>query len=74
MTSTCRRRGAFSPSSGSLVDKEDKQNPLSDDDLVVELKKLGMNVARRTITKYRQKMDIPSSRQRKDWSKVASAN
>ena len=55
-----------------VVDKEDKQNPLSDDDLVVELKKLGLNVARRTITKYRQKMDIPSSRQRKDWSKVAA--
>ncbi|MCE9525683.1 MAG: RNA polymerase factor sigma-54, partial [Planctomycetales bacterium] len=57
-----------------VVDKEDKQNPLSDDDLVVELKKLGLNVARRTITKYRQKMDIPSSRQRKDWSKAAASS
>ncbi len=53
-----------------IVDKEDKQNPLSDDDLVAELKKLGLNVARRTVTKYRQKMGIPSSRQRRDWSKV----
>ncbi len=51
------------------IDKEDKQNPLSDDELVMELKKQGLNVARRTITKYRQKMDIPSSRQRRDWSK-----
>ena len=50
-----------------VVDKEDKQSPFSDDDLVLELKKQGLNVARRTITKYRQKMDIPSSRQRKDW-------
>ncbi len=52
-----------------VVDKEDKQHPLSDDDLVEELKKLGLTVARRTITKYRQKMGIPSSRQRKDWGK-----
>jgi RNA polymerase sigma-54 factor len=53
-----------------VVDKEDKQNPLSDDDLVIRLKEVhGLNVARRTITKYRMKMGIPSSRQRRDWSK-----
>jgi RNA polymerase sigma-54 factor len=51
-----------------IVDKEDKRNPLSDDDLVTELKKQGLNVARRTVTKYRQKMGIPSSRQRRDWA------
>jgi RNA polymerase sigma-54 factor len=51
-----------------VVDKEDKANPLSDDDLVKELKRHGLTVARRTITKYRQKMGIPSSRQRRDWS------
>ncbi len=51
-----------------IVDKEDKKNPLSDDDLVEELKKHGLSVARRTITKYRKKMGIPSSRQRRDWS------
>jgi RNA polymerase sigma-54 factor len=51
-----------------IVDKEDKKNPLSDDDLVLKLKEQGLNVARRTITKYRQKMGIPSSRQRRDWS------
>jgi RNA polymerase sigma-54 factor len=53
-----------------LVDKEDKQHPYSDDELVKQLKQQGLNVARRTVTKYRQKMDIPSSRQRRDWSKV----
>jgi RNA polymerase sigma-54 factor len=52
-----------------LIEKEDKQKPHSDDDLVTELSKLGLNVARRTITKYRKKLGIPSSRQRKDWSK-----
>lgn len=54
-----------------VVDKEDKTNPFSDDDLVKELKKHGLTVARRTITKYRQKMGIPSSRQRRDWSQKA---
>jgi RNA polymerase sigma-54 factor len=53
-----------------IVDKENKMSPLSDDDLVEELKKQGLVVARRTVTKYRQKMGIPSSRQRRDWSKT----
>ena len=42
--------------------------PLSDEDLVGELEKLGMKVARRTVIKYRQTMGIPSSPQRRDWS------
>jgi len=52
-----------------LVDNEDKSSPYSDDDLVKELQRQGFTVARRTITKYRKKMNIPSSRQRRDWSK-----
>jgi RNA polymerase sigma-54 factor len=51
-----------------VVDNENKSKPFSDDQLVSELKKHGLTVARRTITKYRQKMGIPSSRQRRDWS------
>ncbi len=51
-----------------LVESEDKSKPLSDDELVRGLKALGLNVARRTITKYREKLSIPSSRQRKDWT------
>jgi RNA polymerase sigma-54 factor len=54
-----------------VIDAEDKANPFSDDELVKELRKRGMVVARRTITKYRQKMDIPSSRQRRDWTQTA---
>jgi RNA polymerase sigma-54 factor len=54
-----------------VIDAEDKSNPFSDDELVRELRKRGLVVARRTITKYRQKMDIPSSRQRRDWSQPA---
>jgi len=50
-----------------LIDKEDKSKPFSDEALVDELRATGMSVARRTVTKYRKKMGIPSSRQRRDW-------
>lgn len=48
-----------------VVDAEDKTNPMSDDELVEALKKHGYNLARRTVTKYRKALNIPSSRQRK---------
>ena len=51
-----------------IVDAEDKSKPLSDDQLVAELAKHGLKVARRTVTKYRKAMNIPSSRKRKDWT------
>jgi len=51
-----------------IIDAEDKQRPLSDEELVRQLAKHGVTVARRTVTKYRKAMDIPSSRQRRDWS------
>ncbi len=51
-----------------IVDHEDKQSPYSDDELVRELAKHGLTVARRTVTKYRKAMNIPSSRQRRDWT------
>jgi RNA polymerase sigma-54 factor len=52
-----------------LIDGEDKAKPYSDDEIVKRLKALGFPVARRTVTKYRKKLNIPSSRQRRDWSK-----
>ena len=51
-----------------IIDKEDKANPLSDEDLVAKLQEAGYPVARRTVTKYRKMLNIPSSRQRKDWT------
>src|SRR5205823_11187154 len=51
-----------------IVDHENKRNPFSDDELVAELAKHGVTVARRTVTKYRKAMNIPSSRQRRDWT------
>ena len=50
-----------------LIDNEDKQNPKSDEQLVLDLAEQGIHVARRTVTKYRKAMDIPSSRQRRQW-------
>lgn len=51
-----------------LIDREDKSNPLSDEDIVARLHDVGYPVARRTVTKYRKMLKIPSSRQRRDWS------
>ncbi|MHB1037244.1 MAG: RNA polymerase factor sigma-54 [Pirellulales bacterium] len=56
-----------------IIDGENKQQPLSDDELVGELAKGGLTVARRTVTKYRKAMKIPSSRQRRDWGAHAPA-
>ena len=55
-----------------IIDHEDKQNPYSDDELVHQLAAHGLKVARRTVTKYRKSMNIPSSRQRRDWLKHES--
>jgi RNA polymerase sigma-54 factor len=50
-----------------IIAKEDKQNPLSDEEIVDALAKHGFPVARRTVTKYRKALRIPSSRQRKQF-------
>jgi len=55
-----------------LVSNEDKSSPLSDEELVTRLNEAGYPVARRTVTKYRKMLKIPSSRQRKDWSLSAT--
>ena len=48
-----------------IVDNEDKSTPLSDAGLADELKKAGIEIARRTVVKYRQQLDIPPARRRK---------
>lgn len=50
-----------------IIAKEDKHNPLSDEEIVESLGKQGIPVARRTVTKYRKALRIPSSRQRKEF-------
>jgi len=46
------------------IDKEDKNNALTDDELAEILKKQGYSIARRTVAKYRQQLNIPVARLR----------
>ncbi len=47
-----------------LIAKEDKANPMSDEEIVEALSQTGVPVARRTVTKYRKALRIPSSRRK----------
>lgn len=49
----------------ALIDAEDPRRTLSDDKLVTMLQGEGVDIARRTVAKYREAMSIPSSVQRK---------
>lgn len=49
-----------------VVDEEDKRNPLNDDKLVEALKERGYVIARRTAAKYREQLNIPVARLRKE--------
>jgi RNA polymerase sigma-54 factor len=48
-----------------LIEEEDPRKPLTDDHLAAELKAQGINVTRRTVAKYREDMQIPSTHQRR---------
>ena len=48
------------------VDAEDKKKPLTDDQLVEQMNSRGYKVARRTIAKYRDQLNIPKARLRKE--------
>ncbi|MCH7408823.1 RNA polymerase factor sigma-54 [Belliella sp. DSM 111904] len=50
----------------SMVDNENKRKPLSDDKLVKLLNDKGYNIARRTVAKYREQLQIPVARLRKE--------
>ena len=49
-----------------LVDDEDEKKPLTDDELVILMEKAGYQIARRTVAKYRQMLDIPVARLRRE--------
>ncbi|MEM9325404.1 MAG: RNA polymerase factor sigma-54 [Bacteroidota bacterium] len=49
-----------------IIDGEDKKKPLSDDKLEKLLKGHGYNIARRTVAKYREQLNIPVARLRKE--------
>lgn len=50
----------------ALVDEEDKRKPLTDDELVELMQGKGYQIARRTVAKYRQMLDIPVARLRRE--------
>ncbi|MHC4481649.1 MAG: RNA polymerase factor sigma-54, partial [Planctomycetota bacterium] len=50
-----------------VIGSEDKSNPLSDEQVAAELAKQGIDIARRTVSKYRKVLSIPSSRRRREY-------
>ncbi|MBC7722260.1 MAG: RNA polymerase factor sigma-54 [Pedobacter sp.] len=50
----------------NMIDAEDKQKPLSDEFLTDMLNEKGYNIARRTVAKYREQLNIPVARLRKE--------
>ena len=48
------------------IGNENKQKPVTDDELANILKGKGYNIARRTVAKYREQLDIPVARMRKE--------
>ncbi len=49
-----------------LVGSEDKRHPLTDDELCAQLNQKGYNIARRTVAKYREQLEIPVGRMRRE--------
>jgi len=49
-----------------LLESEDKHKPFSDDELTEQLQEKGYNIARRTVAKYREQLNIPVARLRKE--------
>ena len=54
-----------------MIENEKPRNPISDDEIVETLKAGGINVARRTVAKYRKVQNIPASFMRKRQSTLA---
>lgn len=50
------------------IEGEEKTKPLTDDELAAILKEKGYSIARRTVAKYREQLDIPVARLRKELS------
>jgi RNA polymerase sigma-54 factor len=48
------------------IEAEEKRKPLTDDELTALLKSKGYNIARRTVAKYREQLNIPVARLRKE--------
>jgi RNA polymerase sigma-54 factor len=57
-----------------LIDAETAADVLSDDTIVEKLRDAGIEIARRTVAKYREAMRIPSSVQRRREKQAVAAN
>ncbi len=53
----------------SMIENEDAEDVLSDDRIVTMLRMDGIDIARRTVAKYREAMRIPSSLKRRRMAK-----
>jgi len=51
----------------AIIENEDKQNPLNDDEIVEKLQAQGIELARRTVAKYRKILNIATARQRREF-------
>ena len=49
-----------------IVDQEDKNTPYNDDELTERMNQKGFPLARRTVAKYRQLLNIPTARLRRE--------
>ena len=49
-----------------VIRSEDKKRPVNDDELTTELQAKGFRIARRTVAKYREQLDIPVARLRRE--------
>ena len=50
----------------SVIEQENKQSPLTDDQIVDALNEQGFALARRTVAKYREQLNIPMARLRRE--------
>jgi RNA polymerase sigma-54 factor len=59
--------GAVQEKLKTIIAEEDKKNPLNDDEIVQKLNEQGIDIARRTVAKYRKILNIPTARQRREF-------
>lgn len=59
--------GAVQAKLKEVIDQEDKKKPMTDDELVTAMKDQGIDIARRTVAKYRKVMNIAPARQRREY-------
>lgn len=52
---------------GEIIENEDKAKPFSDEAIVKQLKERGIEIARRTVAKYRDQLGVPTARMRKQF-------